>query len=144
MATGYKPDGYNSASPYLIVKDAAATIAFLKEVFGGEELRRFSAPDNGRIMHAEVRIGDSVVMLADGVENWPPMPSYVHVYVPDVDATYRKALEHGAEAVQEPVKMDDEDKRGGIKDAGVDRDEGGVSLQRQTTAISRSTATNSV
>jgi uncharacterized glyoxalase superfamily protein PhnB len=69
-------------------------------------------------MHAEVRINDTVVMLADGGPGWPPIPAYVHVYVPDVDATYRRALEMGATSVQEPVKKDDEDKHGGVKDAG--------------------------
>lgn len=69
-------------------------------------------------MHAEVRIDDTVVMIADGVDGWPPVPSHVHVYVRDVDATYRRALEAGAKSVQEPVKKEDPDKRGGVKDAG--------------------------
>jgi PhnB protein len=62
-------------------------------------------------MHAEVRIDDTVVMLADGGGDWPPVPSYVHVYVRDVDATYQRALEAGAVSVQEPVKKKGEDKR---------------------------------
>ena len=69
-------------------------------------------------MHAEVRIDDTVVMLADSTSDWPPVPSYVHVYVPNVDATYAKALAAGATSVQEPTKKDDEDKRGGVKDVG--------------------------
>jgi PhnB protein len=84
---------------------------------GGTELRRFSDP-SGKLMHAEVRVGDTVIMLADGTDGWPPMPSYVHVYVSDVDATYTRALAAGATSVQAPVKKDDEDKRGGVKDAG--------------------------
>lgn len=114
----YKPEAYTTASPYLIVDGAEGTIDFLKRVFDAVELRRF--PDeSGRLMHAEVRIDDTVVMLADGAPpDWPPIPSYVHVYVEDVDATYRKALDAGAESVQEPVKKQDEDKRGGVKDAG--------------------------
>ncbi|HEY7481090.1 MAG TPA: VOC family protein [Gemmatimonadales bacterium] len=113
----YKPDDYSTVSPYLIVEDAAATIDFLTRVFGAVELRRF--PDAaGKLMHAEVRIDDTVVMLADGGGGWPPLPSHVHIYVRDVDATYRRAVEHGAVSVQEPVKKDDADKRGGVKDAG--------------------------
>ncbi|MCA9869364.1 MAG: VOC family protein, partial [Anaerolineae bacterium] len=77
----------------------------------------FPRPD-GKLMHAEVRIDDTVVMLADSVEGWPPVPSYVHVYVADVDAVYQRALEAGAESVQEPVQKQDEDKRGGVKDSG--------------------------
>jgi uncharacterized glyoxalase superfamily protein PhnB len=113
----HKPDGYSTVSPYLIVSGAEATIRFLTAVFGARELRRYPAPD-GKLMHAEVQIDDSVIMIADGVEAWPPIPSHVHVYVEDVDATYRRALTHGATSVQEPVKKDDSDKRGGVKDAG--------------------------
>ena len=115
--TSYKPDGYTTVSPYLIVAGASATIEFLRNVFGAIELRRFPDP-TGKVMHAEVRIDDTVVMIADGASGWPPVPSHVHVYVPDVDATYRRALEAGATSVQEPVKKEDADKRGGVKDAG--------------------------
>jgi uncharacterized glyoxalase superfamily protein PhnB len=113
----YKPDNYTSVAPYLIVNNARSTIDFLVEVFGAEQLRTH-VRDNGLLAHAEVRIDDSVVMLADGLEGWPPQPSHVHIYVKDVDVTYRKALQAGAIAVQEPIKKDDEDKRGGFKDAG--------------------------
>lgn len=117
MDAPYKPANYTTVSPYLIVDGAARTIDFLVTVFAAEELRRF--PDaNGRLMHSEVRIGDTVVMIADGADGWPPLPAHVHVYVPDVDAAYRRALESGAESVQEPVKKGDPDKRGGVKDAG--------------------------
>jgi PhnB protein len=117
MNSLYKPMAYTSVAPYLIVDGASRTIDFLTRVFDAVELRRFADPA-GRLMHAEVRIDDTVVMLADGGEGWPPIPSYVHVYVPDVDATYQRALEAGATSVQEPVKKDDADKRGGVKDAG--------------------------
>ncbi len=92
--TSHKPEDYSTVSPYLVVDGAAATIDFLTEVFDAVELRRFPDED-GRLMHAEVRIDDTVVMLADSVEEWPPFPSHVHVYVRDVDATYRRALEAG-------------------------------------------------
>ena len=117
MSAAYKPHGYNSVSPYLVVDGANATIDFLKNVFGAVELHRLPTPA-GKIMHAEVRIDDTVVMIADGAEGWPPVPSHVHVYVSDVDATFRRALEAGAVAVQPPLKKEDEDKRGGVKDAG--------------------------
>jgi PhnB protein len=113
----HKPDGYSSVSPYLIVAGAAATIDFLKAVFGAVELRRFPDP-SGKLMHAEVRIDDTVIMLADGTDGWPPVAGHVHVYVRDVDETYRGALAAGATSVQQPVKKEDEDKRGGVKDAG--------------------------
>jgi PhnB protein len=117
MQSGYKPDNYNSVSPYLIVDGANATIEFLQQAFDAVEVRRFP-DDAGKLMHAEVRIDDTVVMLADGGEGWPPFPSHVHIYVQDVDATYQRALAAGATSVQVPVKKEDADKRGGVKDAG--------------------------
>jgi PhnB protein len=117
MNATHKPVGYASVAPYLIVNGARGTIDFLKQVFGAQELRVFGT-DDGKIMHGEVRIDDTVVMVADSAEGWPALASHVHVYVADVDDTYRRALAAGAESVQEPVKKDDEDKRGGVKDAG--------------------------
>lgn len=117
MSISYKPKNYTTVSPYLIVNGASGTIAFLKRAFGAVELRRF-ADTAGKIMHAEVRIDDTVVMIADGAEAWPPIPSHVHIYVADVDAIYKRALEAGAASVQAPIKKEDEDRRGGVKDAG--------------------------
>ena len=117
MHVPYKPQGHTTVSPYLIVDGASRTIDFLKTVFGAIELRRFR-DSSGRLMHAEVRLDDTVVMIADSNEGWPPIPCHVHVYVRDVDKTYKKALEAGAASIQEPVKKEDADKRGGVKDAG--------------------------
>jgi PhnB protein len=118
MESSYKPEGYNSVSPYLVVNGAAATIAFLVEVFGAVKLRQIPN-DEGKLIHAEVRIDDTVVMIADGGDDWSPIPCHVHIYVSDVDATYKRAIAAGAMSVQEPInKKDDEDKRGGVKDAG--------------------------
>lgn len=114
----HKPANYSTVSPYLIVDGANATIDFLKEVFDAIELRRIP-DDSGRLRHAEVRVDDTVIMLADPVlPDWPAIASNVHIYVQDVDATYQKALDAGAASVPEPPKKDDEDKRGGVKDAG--------------------------
>ncbi|HEY0023392.1 MAG TPA: VOC family protein [Longimicrobium sp.] len=117
MNSSHKPEGYSTVSPYLIVNGASETIEFVVRVFDGVPLRRF-ADESGKLVHAEVRIDDTVVMVADAVQGWPPVPSHVHIYVADVDATYRRALEAGASSVQEPVQRDDPDKRGGVKDAG--------------------------
>lgn len=116
MTQLYKPNGYTSVAPYLIVDGAARTIQFLQQAFAAVELRRLDSPD-GKVMHAEVRIDDTVLMLADSAEGWPSSPVHIHIYVPDVDATYQQALAAGAETVQAPVKKDDPDKRGGVKDA---------------------------
>jgi PhnB protein len=116
MNEAWKPQGYSAVSVYLVAEGAQRVIDFLKKTFDAAPLRRFDTPD-GKIMHAEVRIGDTVVMIADAGASYPAFPVWLHVYVPDVDATYRTALEAGAVAVQEPVRReDDTDRRGGFKD----------------------------
>jgi len=118
MSVQFKPGGYNSVSVYVVTAGAQRVIDFLKQAFGATELRRYDNAD-GTIMHAEVRIDDTVVMIADGGGQWPPFPSWLHVYVPDVDAAYRRALDAGGVSVQEPSqRAGDPDKRGGVKDPG--------------------------
>jgi uncharacterized glyoxalase superfamily protein PhnB len=117
MPASYVPTGYGRVSPYLITKDAPSVIQLLTEALGGEEVDRHLGPD-GRIMHAEVRIGDSVVMLADASDEFPAMPCMVHVYVPDCDAAYRRALGCGATSVREPADQFYGDRSGGVRDAG--------------------------
>jgi uncharacterized glyoxalase superfamily protein PhnB len=114
----WTPAAYSTVSPYLVVNGAAATIEFLKRVFDAVEKDRH-ADDSGRVRHAEVRIGECILMLSDPVPpEWPAKPADVHVYVPDVDEAYRRAIAAGATAVQAPEKKDDADRRGGIRDAG--------------------------
>lgn len=113
----FKPDGYNDVSPYLVVGDARASIALLEQVFDAGRLRMVDG-DGGRLAHGELRIGDSVVMLADALEGWPATPAHVHVYVRDVDDTWRRAMAAGATPVQAPVQKEDADRRGGFRDAG--------------------------
>uniref|UniRef100_UPI003084425A VOC family protein n=1 Tax=Petrachloros mirabilis TaxID=2918835 RepID=UPI003084425A len=97
--------------------EADRTIQFLTEVFGATELRRF-CDLQGQVIHAEVRLEDSVIMLGDQAEGWLPRSAQIHIYVPDVDATYQKALDWGATSVQVPSQKDDEDKQGGVTDPG--------------------------
>lgn len=108
----YKPDGYTDVSPYLIVSDIEATLTFVEAAFNGERLRVMTRPD-GSPMHAETRIGDSVVMLG---QSTPAASANVHVYVPDVRATYAAALAAGATSVQEPLDQNDGDLRAGVQD----------------------------
>jgi uncharacterized glyoxalase superfamily protein PhnB len=117
MSPTHKPEGYTTVSPYLVVDGASRTIDFMTRVFDAVELRRFADP-SGKVFHAEVKLDDTVVMMGDAGENWPAIGAHVHVYVPDVDATYRRALAAGATSLQVPVQKEDEDKRGGVKDAG--------------------------
>lgn len=116
MNASWKPENYNSVSVYIVADGAQHVIDFVKETFGAAELRRFDAP-GGKIMHAEVRIDDTVVMIADAGGAYPASPAWLHVYVPDAQATYKKALAAGGVSVQEPVrKQGDPDLRGGVKD----------------------------
>ena len=115
MTKSYKPEGYASVSAYIMVDGAQKLIDFLAATFDAEVTRRFDNPD-GTIMHGEVQIDDTIVMLADGGEGYPAFPIWLHVYVPDVDATYQKALAAGGVSVQEPEKKDDPDRRAGVKD----------------------------
>jgi PhnB protein len=117
------PDGYHSATPYLIVNDAAAAIEFYKKAFGATELMRLPKP-NGKIGHAEIKIGDSPIMLADeapevGARSPRTIggsPVSILLYVDDVDTTFTKAVNGGAK-VQRPVA--DQfygDRTGGVED----------------------------
>ena len=104
------PDGYHTATPYLIVKGAAAALDFYKKAFGATELFRMASPD-GRIGHAEIRIGDSQIMLADEVpgmgyvspQTLGGSPVSLMLYVPDVDQLFEQAIAAGGTA-QRPVQ----------------------------------------
>jgi PhnB protein len=116
MDRAYKPQGYSSVSPYLVANGAQGVIDFLIEAFDARQTRRYDMPD-GSIMHAEVQIDDTVVMIADGGDGNPAFPIWLHVYVPDVDSSYRRALEAGGLAVDEPKEREgDPDRRAGVKD----------------------------
>jgi uncharacterized glyoxalase superfamily protein PhnB len=112
----YKPKDYNSVSPYFIVDGAQRMIDLLKGIFKATELRRYDTPE-GMIMHAELKIDDSVIMLADSTSSYPANSIVIHVYVPDVHKTFEQAIELGCEIVEKPVtKKDDPDTRGTFKD----------------------------
>ena len=113
--TSYKPDSYQAVSPYLIVDDAKRTIDFLIETFDAVELRRITGEVED-VIHAEVRVDDSVIMLSDGKPQWPAVAAHVHVYVADPHDVYRRALAAGAQSVQEPKP--DQENRSGVRDPG--------------------------
>lgn len=106
-------DTYRTVTPYLIVTDADAELRFLTAAFGAIETD-VSRRDDGTVMHAEVTIGDSKVMIGQGNAQWPPKPAALYLWVPDVDGTYAKALAAGAASESAP-----EDKPYGHRNAGV-------------------------
>jgi len=109
------PDGYHSLTPFLIVEGAPALIDFAKQAFGAEETFRMPRP-GGQIMHAEMRIGDSMMMLSDASPENPPMPAMIHLYVEDADAIYKRALQAGASSIREPADQFYGDRSAGVKD----------------------------
>jgi len=100
----------------VIVDGAAKLIDFLTRAFSAKELHRMSTPD-GRIGHAEVKIGDSPVMISDSSEHCQAMPAAFYLYVPDVDATYKQAVSAGGESTMEPANQFYGDRGAGVKDA---------------------------
>ncbi len=115
MAVQPIPEGYHTITPLLIVKQAARFIDFLKQAFGAEERGRFARPD-GQIMHAEVKVGDSILMLADASEQFPAQPAALCLYVPDADAVYRSAVQAGATSLREPENQFYGDRSAGVAD----------------------------
>jgi PhnB protein len=113
------PKGYHAVSPSLTQDDAGQTIEFCKKAFGAKLLMRMQAP-NGKIMHAEVLIGDSIVMLNDVVQE-PAQPANLFLYVQDVDRTIARALKAGATVLMPPQDMFWGDRFGRIQDPSGNR-----------------------
>lgn len=117
------PEGYHSVTPYLIIKGAAKALDFYQRAFGAKETVRMAGP-GGKIMHAEMRIGDSMVMLADehpemnarSPESFGGSPVMIHLYVEDVDAVFNQAIAAGATVERPLADQFYGDRTGGVKD----------------------------
>jgi PhnB protein len=110
------PEGYHTVTPYLLVQGAEKLIDFMKNAFDAKETERYSMPD-GSIGHAEVRIGDSVIMVADAQgDEYKPMAAGIHLYVEDCDVTYKRAIGAGATSVREPQDQFYGDRSAGVND----------------------------
>ena len=110
------PDGYHTVTPYLVVPDVARLLEFLKQAFDAQPSPTHAEAD-GTIRHAEVRIGDSMIMIGQGGPEYPPMPAMLYLYAEDVDAVYKRAIAAGGVAVQEVRDQFYGDRSGGVKDA---------------------------
>ncbi len=115
MAVQPIPDGFHTVTPYLIVEGASKLLDFVKSAFGAEEISRHDGPE-GKIMHAQFKIGDSIIMASDAREDYPPMPAMMYLYVTDCDATYRQAIAAGATSLMEPTDQFYGDRHGGVLD----------------------------
>lgn len=114
MEKPFKPSNYNSVSPYLLVRDVPDALAFICGAFDAEEIRRMTDAE-GSILHAEVRIDDSVLMV--GFRPWPQLPvASTHVYLPNVDLAYARALELGATSLSPPRDLPYGDRSAGVQD----------------------------
>ena len=113
------PKGYHSVTPMLNQADAAQTIAFCKQAFGAKERMRLAGP-GGKIMHAELQIADSIVMLSDAMQE-PAQPAGLFLYVPDVDKTFAKAVKAGATVVTPVQDMFWGDRFGRVADPSGNR-----------------------
>lgn len=112
----YKPTGYNSVSPYFIVAGAQQLIDLLTQIFNVQLKRRYEGP-NGTIVHAEIQVEDTILMIADANEKYPPVPMVLHVYVEEVDETFEKAVSAGCQVVHPPKNNEgDPDRRGTFTD----------------------------
>lgn len=115
MAVKPIPDGYHTVTPHLTVQGAPALLEFLKQAFDAQVIHCMTSPD-GVIRHAEVRIGDSPVMIGEATDEWQPMPTTLYLYVNDVDATYERAIKAGAVSIAPLQDQFYGDRSGGVKD----------------------------
>jgi PhnB protein len=115
MKTVNIPEGYQQIMPYLIVENAAAFISFTQKVFGATE-RLKTMRDEHTIMHAEISIGESVIMMADATDQFKQQNAGLFIYVDDCDTVFQKALDNGASTVMEPADQS-YGRSGGLKDA---------------------------
>jgi uncharacterized glyoxalase superfamily protein PhnB len=109
------PKGYHSVTPYLIVPGVVKLLKFLKKAFNAKESFHMMRRD-GTVWHAEVKIGDSKVMMGEPMGKFGPMPSTMYLYVENCDAIYRRALQAGGISVMEPTDQPTGERYGGVKD----------------------------
>src|SRR5688572_28211633 len=118
-----RPEGHHTVTPGFMVPNAAKVIGFLEQAFGGKVVDRYDGP-GGSLMHAEVRLGDSVVMMGDPMPGMPAMPASLTFYVDDgdqVDVVYKRALAAGATSEQEPKNQFYGYRSACVRDAGGNR-----------------------
>ncbi|MFD9636052.1 VOC family protein [Streptomyces violascens] len=109
------PQGYSTVTPWIISRDTRQLIDYLKRAFGAAELACLVGAD-GTVEHAEVRIGDSVVMMFDARPEWPPTPAFLRLYVEDADAVHRQAVAAGGTSVTEVTHLSFGDRVGRVRD----------------------------
>jgi len=115
MAVKPIPDGYHTVTPYITGTDATAIVEFAQRAFGARVHHRQDGPD-GRVVHADVIIGDSHLMIGRTLPPRTPMPAMLYLYVPDCDAAYARAIEAGGTEVMKPANQFYGDRNAGVRD----------------------------
>lgn len=115
MAVEPVPHGFHTVTPYLVLSGVARLIDFLKEAFDAKEMHRSTRPD-GTVMHAQVMIGDSPVMMGEVFGDFQPKTAALYLYVPDTDGLYKRAVDAGAVSTMEPMDQFYGDRNAGVKD----------------------------
>jgi uncharacterized glyoxalase superfamily protein PhnB len=116
MAAKPIPEGYHTVTPYLVARGADKVIEFAKKAFGAElSFEPMTRPD-GKIMHADLKVGDSHVMISEATDEHPAMPCMVHLYVPNIDAVHQRAVAAGGTSTMPPTDMFYGDRSSGVKD----------------------------
>jgi PhnB protein len=116
MAVKPIPDGFHTVTPYLTVRGAPEVIEFLKKAFGAELADEPITRPDGTIMHAQVKIGDSRIMIGEENDMAKATPSSLYLYVPNVDSVYQLAVKAGGATIMEPTEMFYGDRSGAVKD----------------------------
>lgn len=114
-ANSHRPPGYPAVCPYLTVSGAAALLEFLGSVYEAEVIECHR--ESERIVHAAVRIDDSVIEVSEATDPWPATPAGLHIYVADTDAAYERATAAGAESLYAPTDMPYGERSAGVRDA---------------------------
>ena len=115
MAVHHVPQGFHAITPYLVVDGADRLLDFVQKAFDAEVVVRMDGPD-GKVHHAQVKIEGAMLELADAGEHWPPMPAGMHLYVKDIDATYRRTLDAGAVMILGPTDQFYGERSASVKD----------------------------
>lgn len=115
MAVKYIPDGYHTVTPYLVAKNVSGLIAFIVNAFSATVKSKHEGP-GGVVMHAEVQVGNSIIMLGEANNNRTGSGALLYLYLPDVDNTYKQALASGAKSLREPTNEFYGDRNAGVED----------------------------
>ena len=121
MAAKPVPEGYHTVTPYLVVRGAPKLIEFLEQAFGAQLSHQPVKRPDGSIMHTQVKIGDSQIMIGEESERAMAAPCTLHLYVPDVDSVFQQAVKAGGSTIMEPMDMFYGDRSGGVTDPSGNR-----------------------